>query len=64
MGLRWMVVALLLVLAGSCAPIPDYYPDPPARSAAPRSAGGPVQVRGYYRRDGTYVHPHTRRRPR
>lgn len=24
--------------------------------------GGPVQVRGYYRRDSTYVRPHTRRR--
>lgn len=27
------------------------------------SGGGPVHVRGYYRRDGTYVRPHTRRRP-
>lgn len=27
------------------------------------STGGPVQVRGYYRKDGTYVRPHTRRRP-
>lgn len=26
------------------------------------SPGGNVYVRGYYRRDGTYVHPHTRRR--
>lgn len=26
--------------------------------------GGPVRVRGYHRRDGTYVRPHTRRRPR
>ena len=25
---------------------------------------GPVQVRGYYRKDGTYVRPHTRSRPR
>ena len=25
------------------------------------SSGGPVQVRGYYRKDGTYVRPHTRR---
>lgn len=31
-------------------------------SAAP-ATGGPVQVRGYYRRDGTYVRPHTRSRP-
>lgn len=27
-------------------------------------SGGPVRVRGYRRRDGTYVHPHTRHRPR
>ncbi len=28
------------------------------------SGGGSVHVRGYYRRDGTYVRPHTRHRPR
>lgn len=28
------------------------------------SSGGEVHVRGYYRRDGTYVHPHTRHAPR
>lgn len=27
-------------------------------------SGGAVRVRGYYRRDGTYVRPHTRSRPR
>lgn len=26
--------------------------------------GGSVQVRGYHRRDGTYVRPHSRSRPR
>ncbi len=26
--------------------------------------GGPVRVRGYTRKDGTYVPPHTRSRPR
>jgi endonuclease YncB( thermonuclease family) len=26
--------------------------------------GGPVQVKGYYRKDGTYVRPHTRSAPR
>lgn len=31
---------------------------------SPGSGGGPVQVRGYYRRDGTYVRPHTCSRPR
>jgi len=28
------------------------------------SPGGPVKVDGYYRKDGTYVRPHTRRTPR
>lgn len=28
------------------------------------STGGRVHVRGYYRKDGTYVRPHTRSRPR
>lgn len=27
-------------------------------------SGGSVHVHGYYRRDGTYVHPHTRHAPR
>lgn len=27
-------------------------------------SGGPVYVKGYYRKDGTYVRPHTRRAPR
>lgn len=36
----------------------------PAEShqTAPPASGGSVHVRGYYRRDGTYVHPHTRSR--
>jgi hypothetical protein len=29
-----------------------------------RGGRGDVHVRGYRRRDGTYVHPHTRHRPR
>ncbi|MEO4872790.1 hypothetical protein ABHZ33_09370, partial [Bacteroides uniformis] len=29
----------------------------------PTSTGGTVQVKGYYRKDGTYVKPHTRRAP-
>lgn len=32
---------------------------PPARST-----GGSVQVKGYYRKDGTYVRPHTRSAPK
>lgn len=30
--------------------------------SAPAPSSGPVQVQGYYRRDGTYVHGYTRRR--
>jgi hypothetical protein len=33
-------------------------------TSTPTSTGGPVQVRGYYRKDGTYVRPHTRSAPR
>lgn len=29
----------------------------------PTSTGGTVHVKGYYRKDGTYVKPHTRRAP-
>jgi hypothetical protein len=36
-------------------------PTPPANSGA---IGGSVHVRGYYRREGTYVQPHTRSAPR
>jgi len=32
-------------------------------SAAPVNSSGPVHVRGYTRKDGTYVRPHTRSRP-
>jgi hypothetical protein len=38
---------------------PSY--DTPGRST---SSSGSVHVRGYYRKDGTYVRPHTRSRPR
>lgn len=43
-------------------------PEPSERvspsTSTPSTTGGPVQVRGYYRKDGTYVRPHTRRAPR
>jgi hypothetical protein len=32
------------------------------RYARPSYSGGSVQVRGYFRKDGTYVRPHTRRK--
>jgi hypothetical protein len=35
---------------------------PYARPATSSSSGGRVYVRGYYRKDGTYVRPHTRRK--
>jgi hypothetical protein len=34
-----------------------------SRYSTPSSTSGSVQVQGYYRRDGTYVHPYTRRAP-
>jgi endonuclease YncB( thermonuclease family) len=37
-------------------------PSPPVPTYTP-SSSGQVHVRGYYRKDGTYVAPHTRRRP-
>ena len=39
---------------------PTYTPS----SSPSRSTGGPVQVKGYTRKDGTYVAPHTRKSPR
>jgi hypothetical protein len=36
----------------------------PVNSTPSYSGGGTVHVRGYYRKDGTYVRPHTRRSPR
>lgn len=36
----------------------------PASSSYKPSTGGPVSVRGYHRKDGTYVRPHTRARRR
>lgn len=35
----------------------------PAAASAPTGGSGSVHVGGYYRRDGTYVRPHTRSRP-
>ena len=34
----------------------------PARGLPPLQYNGPVHVRGYFRKDGTYVRPHTRSR--
>lgn len=49
---------------------PEWTPDDMSRSRAPRSTAsasssstsGRVYVRGYHRKDGTYVKPHTRKR--
>lgn len=52
-------VALMLFLVfvlGGCAQY-DYESDYHS------SVDGPVYVKGYYRKDGTYVQPHTRTRP-
>lgn len=34
------------------------------RSSPSSSSGGPVSVKGYYRKNGAYVRPHTRSSPR
>ena len=34
------------------------------KTSTSKSSGGPVQVKGYTRKDGTYVKPHTRSAPR
>lgn len=34
------------------------------KSSSSGSAGGTVYVKGYYRKDGTYVKPHTRKAPK
>jgi len=34
------------------------------RPATSSSIGGSVSVKGYYRKDGTYVRPHTRKAPK
>lgn len=39
-------------------------PPPQVPSASPPTFGDRVPVKGYYRKDGTYVRPHTRSRPR
>lgn len=48
--------------------IPTSQHDYTGRKAAPPDSSyeyrGPIRVRGYYRKDGTYVRPHTRRRSR
>lgn len=38
--------------------------DSASPAAVPSTGSGTVNVRGYYRRDGTYVRPHTRSRAR
>lgn len=51
-------------VAGSIArgkEAPSYYSSYEGYSTPTRSSGGSVYVKGYYRKDGTYVHAHTRR---
>ena len=57
---------------GACSDhggIADWFADAPEKSSPSPSpsqapAGGPVKVKGYYRKDGTYVPPYTRSAPR
>jgi hypothetical protein len=41
----------------------DYTPRTTPSTQTPTNSNGDVRVKGYYRRDGTYVRPHTRSRP-
>ncbi len=52
--------------SGRCAGhggVDVWYDGSPTSVSSPVNTGGSVRVKGYYRRDGTYVRPHTRRRP-
>lgn len=50
---------------GSYSKTSSYSPRPSSSSYGSRSSsGGSVQVKGYTRKDGTYVKPHTRSAPR
>lgn len=53
---RLLAVSLALILLGYGAEIL-------AKGRGGSSRGGSVSVRGYYRKDGTYVRPHTRSAP-
>ena len=43
---------------------PLHYPSYSGHSKVARSSGGSVYVKGYYKKNGTYVHSHTRRSQR
>lgn len=54
---QWMLLAAVLFLA---TPTADAWA---TRSGHGSSSGGTVHVHGYYRKDGTYVHPYDRAAP-
>jgi hypothetical protein len=62
------VILAALLYARPLGPEPPPY-TPPSFAALPSVTGsnpvatGTIQVNGYYRRDGTYVAPHTRNAP-
>lgn len=49
---------------GTGQALPASGPSTSSSTSGSSSSGGEVYVHGYRRRDGTYVRPHTRRRPR
>jgi len=51
-------------MLGNTVASPSPARTPPAAPPATGGSGGSVNVRGYTRKDGTYVRPHTRRAPR
>ena len=52
-----------LDFGNSPPPEQDQRPEQNQRDPRPTNARKPVHVKGYYRKDGTYVRPHTRRAP-
>lgn len=60
------IVAAVNVTANTSAPSPTYSGTSGGSGSSVSSSysGGRVQVRGYYRKNGTYVSPHTRSAPR
>lgn len=74
MAIWRLILVTFVLLSAGCAydpPLPntnygvgDYYRSIDSDAPCVYGYCGPVHVRGYYRKDGTYVRPHTRSLPR
>jgi len=63
MLLRFFLLVVLIQSLTGCISHYGYDDYSGVDSSNSYVAPGPVQVKGYYRKDGTYVRPHTRTRP-